>query len=117
MVIGRNTADPCTMEALQGRHRGSLVDRCARQRQLPKDVGDPRKRDEPHVDRRARLFPERRRGRGQSLLDPSGRQRHAAPYRPRRFLRAPRADRRQALRVSMRRGHHVYDVAAAARAS
>ena len=58
---------------------------------------------EPDVDRRAHLLPVRRRGRGQPLLVPARRLRPAPPHRPRRLLRAPRADRRQAHRLPVRR--------------
>ena len=48
-------------------------------------------------------FLSRRRGRRQPVLDPSRRRRHAAPHGSRRLLRAPRADRRQARRLPVRR--------------
>ena len=56
------------MEALPRRHRGTLVDRCRRQRRLPPHVRDPRQRHEPDVDRRSRVLPHRRRRCRQSLL-------------------------------------------------
>ena len=62
-----------------------------------------RQRDDADVDRRSRLLPRRRRRRRQPLLVPPRRQRPAPPHRPRRLLRAPGADRRQAHRLPVRR--------------
>ena len=89
MVIGRNTAPTRALEALPRRHRGTPVDRRGRQRQFG---ACPNRGQRHDVDRRSRVLPLRCRGRGQPLLDPpdgSG-----AAHRPRRLLRAPRADRR-----------------------
>ena len=91
------------LEALSRRHRRPLVDRRRGQRPVPPDERARGQHHEPDVDRRSRLLPLRRRRRRQPLLVQARRRRSAAPHRPRRLLRAPRANRRHAHRLSMRR--------------
>ena len=93
------------LEALSRRHRRPSVDRCRRRRHVSPDERAQRQPHEPDAGRRPRLFPVRCRRRRQSLLLPARWNRSAAAHRSRRLLRAPRADRWHAHRLSMRRRH------------
>ena len=68
MVIGRNTADPARWKRYAAAPPGTCGS-MPRAAAVPPHDGARRQRHEPDVDRRARLFPVRRRRRRQSLLD------------------------------------------------
>ena len=96
-----------TLEALPRRYGGPLVDRRAGQWPVPPHDRIEGEYHQSDVDRWPRLFPVGRGGRGQHLLVSAGRQGAAAAHRPRRFLRAARANRRHPHRVPVRRADLV----------
>ena len=91
------------LEALSRWHRRAPLDRRDRRGRVPAHERACGQHHEPDVDRRSRVLPVRCRRCGQSVLGEAGRLGANAAYRSRRLLRAPRADRRQAHRLPVRR--------------
>ena len=102
-LIGRNTADPARWKRYRGGTAGHFWIDAAGTGTFRRMTRARGQSHQPDVGRRPDLLPVRcRRGR-QPLFMPAGRLRCAPAYRPRRLLCAPRADRRGAHRLSMRR--------------
>ena len=91
------------LEALPWRHRRAPLDRRQRGRPVPPHERAARQPDEPDVARRAHLSRVGCRRHRQPVFVLAGRQRPAPPYPPRPLLRPPRADRRPAHRLPVRR--------------
>ena len=97
---------PGALEAISRRCRRQVVGRPSWHRPVPADPARPRRQpQQPDVSRRTGVVPLGPRGHRKRVFVHAGGRRHAAPYRPRRHVRAPGRRGRRADRLPTRWRH------------